>query len=113
MHCGWGVLEGEEGHHGVGFEELVDVCRRGFCDGGWAEESGGGNEDVKSEKIYQLEISSCLDFFHVPSPSIQHIVNELQSVLFIGELEWIPNDFGIWESCVDVRFKARIVVLWR
>lgn len=39
LHCRRGVLEGKEGHHCVGFEELVDVCGCGIGDRGRSEET--------------------------------------------------------------------------
>ena len=47
-HGVWGVLEGEEGGHGVGFEAFLEVFRGGGVDGGGAEEARGADPDVEA-----------------------------------------------------------------
>nr|POF26181.1 hypothetical protein CFP56_22329 [Quercus suber] len=91
-HGGGGVFEGEEGRHAVGLEASHEVAWRGLGDGGRAQEAGTRHVDVET------------------AVAVQHIVDELERVLFVGEIEGAADDLGGWVLRAEFGGESAVII---
>lgn len=76
-HGGWGVLEREEGRHGVRLEASLQVRGCRGVDGRWAQETGGADPDVET------------------APGVEDVVDEREGVGFRSDVVGVSDHFRV------------------
>jgi hypothetical protein len=77
------TLQGEEGGHGVRLETSLKIVGGRLGDGGGAEQAGGRHPDVETAEV------------------VQDLVDENKSLVLLGDVEGVGNDFGVGPALVE------------